>query len=100
MLIADEKSGETKRNVRMSGGGGERPYLFTSLLSSANKSGFKVDSKCKLKPCSVDGVYQPSLPALILFPSGNVLLLSSRAQRGMCVRADRGGLSGTVQGRK
>lgn len=32
------------------------------------------DSICELKPCSFDGVYQPSL--LTSFPSGKVLLLS------------------------
>ena len=33
-----------------------------------------IDSICELKPCSFDGVYQPSL--LTSFPSGKVLLLS------------------------
>jgi guanosine-diphosphatase len=60
----------TKRNVTMAGedvGSFEACNRVVELVMAK-------DALCEVKPCSFDGVYQPSL--LDSFPSGKILLLS------------------------
>ncbi|KDQ62803.1 hypothetical protein JAAARDRAFT_122462 [Jaapia argillacea MUCL 33604] len=67
--IEDERLGET-RKVTMSGmdvGGLESCNRVMELVMAK-------DAICELKPCSFDGVYQPSI--LDTFPDGKILLLS------------------------
>ncbi|XP_006462921.1 hypothetical protein AGABI2DRAFT_72811 [Agaricus bisporus var. bisporus H97] len=67
--IEDETS-QKKRNVTMGGdeiGSFEGCRRVVQLVLAKN-------AICELKPCSFNGVYQPSL--LDVFPSGDVLLLS------------------------
>ncbi|KAF8650978.1 hypothetical protein AX16_004993 [Volvariella volvacea WC 439] len=67
--IVDERTGET-RSILMDGeqiGGFEACDRIIQLVMAK-------DSICNVKPCSFNGVYQPSL--LETFPSGKVLLLS------------------------
>jgi len=67
--ITDETTRE-KKNVTM---GGEDVGSFEGC-SRLMQLVLAKDAICELKPCSFDGVYQPSL--LSSFPSGKVLLLS------------------------
>jgi len=67
--VTDESSGVTK-NVTMVGediGGFEACDRVMQLVMAK-------DAICEVKPCSFDGVYQPSL--LDTFPTGKILLLS------------------------
>ncbi|EIW74609.1 hypothetical protein CONPUDRAFT_113157 [Coniophora puteana RWD-64-598 SS2] len=62
--------GDVKRTVAMSGadvGNFDACRRVVELVMAK-------DAVCELKPCSFDGVYQPSL--LDTFPTGNILLLS------------------------
>ncbi|KAJ7575551.1 nucleoside phosphatase family-domain-containing protein [Mycena floridula] len=67
--IQDERSG-SKRNVTMDG---ETVGNFDSCRRIVELVMAK-DAICEKKPCSFNGVYQPSL--LDTFPTGNILLLS------------------------
>ncbi|KAG7087965.1 hypothetical protein E1B28_012006 [Marasmius oreades] len=67
--IEDAKTGD-KKNVTMVG---EEIGSFDAC-NRVIELALAKDAICKLKPCSFNGVYQPSL--LDTFPSGRVLLLS------------------------
>ncbi|KAF8628508.1 hypothetical protein AX15_003854 [Amanita polypyramis BW_CC] len=67
--ITEEKTGE-ERNVTM---GGEDVGSFEGC-NRLMQLVLAKDAVCELKPCSFNGVYQPSL--LTSFPSGKVVLLS------------------------
>ncbi|KAF8625615.1 hypothetical protein AX17_006801 [Amanita inopinata Kibby_2008] len=67
--IVDERTGQKKKVVM----DGEEVGSFAACNRVVQLVLAK-DTVCELKPCSFDGVYQPSL--LTSFPSGKVLLLS------------------------